>query len=129
MLLCSCIAEDILRTIRSDEVPLDGAAIVCDKEEFIDANLLKHGKHLLACTLMAVITDLFRGLAVTFQIDGDALILIGDSHHLMVPHEPRVQYAMQEDYRRALPACDIVPVDDVVVARRINKVMSEGYAA
>ena len=44
----------------------------------------------------------------------------------MVPHVLGVGNAMEEDYWLALAAGYVVPVDDVVVAGRGDKVVGEG---
>ena len=60
MLLCSCIAQDIIRVVYGDKISLNGSAIVRTKEEFVDVDLLQHTKQLLTCSFVSVITDLFR---------------------------------------------------------------------
>lgn len=49
----------------------------------------------------------------------------------MVPHEPGVWDAVEKDYRLPLSwiltACHVVPVNDVVVAGRIDEVVGEAH--
>jgi hypothetical protein len=115
--------------VGGNEVTLHGPAVVRHEVEFVDADLGEHGEHLLRDAFVAVVAGPLFGLAVAFEVAGDAAVGAGECGHLMVPLEPGVWNAVEEEdcLGSAGPGFDIVPADLLVVARGLDEAMSESY--